>query len=660
MSHPLSARLVAVFGPCRILLAGSPEAVILTDLLLAGCDAWALGLGEEHPRALGENSQIPAEPFDVIVVQADATQPVAAMVAPLVAAFGQPRAVALSAPGADRAGQERVLLDGGWRRHPADMNPTRFSSLADPGMDLVSLFEPVPAAVLQGWSVAAMLLHRLRRSDCLREISGVADAAFTRYALAAEFIRPGDQVLDCGCGLGYGAAVLACQSRAGRIIGIDKDESALAYATAAYGRPGVSFQVDDALSLASVADASIDMVVALDLLVQVEDWHAALATFRRVLRPDGRLLVSVPDRARDASGKDPRPGHLHVFDWTGLAAGLGEHFIVEARFVQAAPGGFKGPASRRVLAKMDLRSEVEAEWLVAVASANPLDRGQALAAGFTHPAFAAALAASGAPVVDFAASYENPFLVRPLVQMGERLDNADRLAALAELVLTTATPGSADQGAALCVLGYRVLGDRATAIAGELVALIEAYLVQSAAHVERPHVVRWRLSLAFLAGRLCQLAGDIDGALAWFHQTATGSWEGFSPLIATKAVAAAMQEAGLHLARGEHTRAVACFRLGLERALEAIRGDLGQILGDPAQPIPFGLTELAELTDMGAQCANALHWVPVLERDPGLFWRQVDMKRFGLATWAADMQRANDQLTRELLARRGASQNPSS
>jgi protein-L-isoaspartate O-methyltransferase len=59
-----------------------------------------------------------------------------------------------------------------------------------------------------------------------------------RYALAAEYVRPGDRVLDCACGLGYGTAVLAALSRGGEFLGMDLDAATAEYAQANYGGEG--------------------------------------------------------------------------------------------------------------------------------------------------------------------------------------------------------------------------------------------------------------------------------------------------------------------------------------------------------------------------------------------------------------------------------------
>ncbi len=104
--------------------------------------------------------------------------------------------------------------------------------------------------------------------------------------------------------------------------------------------PGVAVRtLDD--GLADLASGSFDYVVALDALGRVRDTAALLAALRRLLRPDGRLLASVPNfghwypRARVVSGRwayDTRglldAGQLRFF--TGAEA---EQALADAGFV---------------------------------------------------------------------------------------------------------------------------------------------------------------------------------------------------------------------------------------------------------------------------------------------------------------------------------------
>ena len=514
--------------------------------------------------------------------------------------------------------------------------------------------------------------------DMLRASSTAADADITRYALAARLIRTGDTVIDCSCGRGHGSAVMSALSRAGRIIGIDADPELVDYATANYAHERLSFTAGDAAALRSIADASVDLVVSLETIMRLPDWEAALAEFRRILRPDGRLIASVPDRRIEAVGGESssRDQHVfdrHVFDWPKFRDGLRRHFIVEGRYLQTMPGGAKLPRAARSLQRVPLDSSGDSEWLLVIASVDPLAEGKARRGDFVHPAFQRAFEASGLPVVGFGEGYENPYLYRSMVQIGERLTDGNLLVELVHRAINESSPASADLGAALAVLGYRILEERLPRDVPWLLERIQAYLDTTAAHREEPHVARWRISLSFLAGRLAALMGDRDTALAWYDATVKLDTKVFAPILATKTVGAAFYAGLLVLVgfdgrnraqdgeTGEEMsaameRARGYFKLGLDAALAAAQSPVQDIIGSHEAPVPFGMAEIAEVLDMGGQCAAAINYLPYWPENPGLYWQQVDVKRFGLATWAVDMVRANEALNAELRRLTGANQ----
>jgi hypothetical protein len=354
------------------------------------------------------------------------------------------------------------------------------------------------------------------------------------------------------------------------------------------------------------------------------------------------LVGSVPDRWVDETGHDPNPYHFHTFDWAKFEGGLNEKFLVEMRYAQAAPGGFKLTDAKRLLHPVEFTSDIDTEWLIAVASKNPLEgKGRT---DFKHPAFEAAYEKSHAAVVDFAHYYDNPYLYRSMVQMGERIRDDEKLLTLARWVMDNARSNSADRGAAICVFGYQALEKREMETAKNTLDSIRDYIRETSEENKNPHVLRWRLSLTFLAGKISELLGERANAANWYHAVLEHNWRSFSPILATKTISACFFEGRIHLADGNMEQAKACFARGIEEALAAVKGDMKDIIGNPEQPISFGLTELAEVIDMGSQCANAIANLHLWKRDSGLFWKHVDVKRFGLVSWALDLQRENERL----------------
>jgi len=116
-----------------------------------------------------------------------------------------------------------------------------------------------------------------------------------RRLLGASGVRPGDHVLDIGCGPGFFARMLAeTVGSEGSVIGVDAAPEMIVYAGRKARRlANCSFQPGAAESLA-FPDASFDVVVSSLMMHHLpsEFRLQAAREMRRVLRPGGRLLVA--------------------------------------------------------------------------------------------------------------------------------------------------------------------------------------------------------------------------------------------------------------------------------------------------------------------------------------------------------------------------------
>lgn len=127
-----------------------------------------------------------------------------------------------------------------------------------------------------------------------------------RYRWAST-IAAGREVLDAGCGVGWGAALLA-EAGAKRTVGIDISKEALENAR---GRTRGSVElVQGDLCKLPFDDASFDLITCFEAIEHIADPDVALEELRRVLRPDGVLLISTPRRR--VSLRD-NVHHLHEF-----------------------------------------------------------------------------------------------------------------------------------------------------------------------------------------------------------------------------------------------------------------------------------------------------------------------------------------------------------
>lgn len=113
--------------------------------------------------------------------------------------------------------------------------------------------------------------------------------ALVRDALAA---RPGERILDVGCGPGFYVEELLDEvGPEGTVVGIDASPQMLAAAAERCARhSNVSFRQGDATALPA-PEESFDAALCVQVLEYVADPTAALAQMHRALRPGGRVVV---------------------------------------------------------------------------------------------------------------------------------------------------------------------------------------------------------------------------------------------------------------------------------------------------------------------------------------------------------------------------------
>ena len=120
----------------------------------------------------------------------------------------------------------------------------------------------------------------------------------------------GKRVLDAGSGEGYGAHLLA--ETAAEVVGLDVSSQAVEYARAAHRRRNLDYRIGSIQSL-PFESGSFDVVVSFEVIEHVaEDVQKEfLREARRVLRPDGILVISTPNKAV-YSDRDSHHNEFHV------------------------------------------------------------------------------------------------------------------------------------------------------------------------------------------------------------------------------------------------------------------------------------------------------------------------------------------------------------
>jgi SAM-dependent methyltransferase len=133
-------------------------------------------------------------------------------------------------------------------------------------------------------------------------------------------LRPGDLLVDLGCGRGGPGLWLARETGA-RLVGLDFSPKGIALAARAAERfalpTPVLFRVAS-FDATGLPDASADGVVSVDALPFAPDRDAALRELRRVLRPGARAVFTA---SRPADDQPSGPGSMGA--WRARLAGAG-------------------------------------------------------------------------------------------------------------------------------------------------------------------------------------------------------------------------------------------------------------------------------------------------------------------------------------------------
>ncbi len=144
--------------------------------------------------------------------------------------------------------------------------------------------------VEQGMMDPFVELAPSRVPDRPRLLSYVGRWGRTRRWLPADAMR----ILDIGCSYGYGSAAIVARAPAGRsVIGIERDPDHLEHAARAF--PDLRIITADATAL-PVVDACVDTAVLNDVVEHISSPERVLAEVRRILRPGGTVIVSVPHK----------------------------------------------------------------------------------------------------------------------------------------------------------------------------------------------------------------------------------------------------------------------------------------------------------------------------------------------------------------------------
>lgn len=161
-----------------------------------------------------------------------------------------------------------------------------------------------------------------------------------RYVLARKFVK-GLSVLDIACGTGFGIGLMKGHAR--RIIGVDVD---IAAAKKAAGEcvNNSAVLLADGLDL-PFASGSFQVITSFETIEHLNERAAFLTELRRVLAPNGVLLLSTPNAnyTEPENGRPKNPFHVHEYTPNELIDEVQKIFTVETLMGQALRRDFGIP-----------------------------------------------------------------------------------------------------------------------------------------------------------------------------------------------------------------------------------------------------------------------------------------------------------------------------
>jgi len=176
----------------------------------------------------------------------------------------------------------------------------------------VSELSPTPAEIAEFYDGASGLadkyFHGYQRQGYWYDDSDDAPLEegarrLTRKVVDTLGLRPGESLLDAGCGSGTASLHIASEYGA-KVTGITISPVEAATAQARAGESGVSDQVRFEVAdyhVLPFPESHFDAVVAMESLFNAYDLDKALLEIHRVLRPGGRVAMCEMAKTRDDS-----------------------------------------------------------------------------------------------------------------------------------------------------------------------------------------------------------------------------------------------------------------------------------------------------------------------------------------------------------------------
>jgi SAM-dependent methyltransferase len=204
------------------------------------------------------------------------------------------------------------------------------------------------------------------------ELSGIRRDHLARYRWAVRQLPAGSRVLDCACGVGYGAFILANAFH--RVTAVDNNAEAIAYGRAHYASDRIDYFIGDAAELEGIELGQFDAVTSFETIEHLADPLPMLKAFRAAAP---NLMASVPN-------EEKFPYRGYAFHHRHYTRAEFQELLAEAGWQVTGWYGQEGPESDvgagvngRTAIVTAMRAEAESASFETAASRPPQDEAAA-------------------------------------------------------------------------------------------------------------------------------------------------------------------------------------------------------------------------------------------------------------------------------------------
>ena len=154
----------------------------------------------------------------------------------------------------------------------------------------------------------------------------VNNVTYQRCQFAYEFVLPyisEKKVLDLGCGLAYGTALMA--GHANEITGVDYDETTIENNKSNYSNISNLTFIRSSVPPLPFAENSFDVVTMFQFIEHLRDRKKLLEECKRVLKQNGMLILTTPNAIKSFARN---PFHVHEYTFDEMKNELGNIFPI--------------------------------------------------------------------------------------------------------------------------------------------------------------------------------------------------------------------------------------------------------------------------------------------------------------------------------------------